>query len=781
MKFKEKGPAIIKRLAERWFCVALIVDVLLCFCMIFLYWQDTKELIHYSFDESDFVSYQRVVEEGNDNRCFGGTIDESYESGLYNAIPSFHLKKGYYEYKVSWEGSSSDSFVWPHTYLADRYNTVEQSVIYLAEGVNTYQEGFWINVDYDLALCINYSGQGSVTFQSFEIRETNALATRTLFLRVVGFLLLNLAVFIYAYQRKKTIPDNVRIAVFGILVISLISSIPVLFPRTIEGHDLMFHLCRIEGIRDGWLSGQFPVRINPVFYNGYGYACPVFYGDLLLYFPAFLQLVGFRLTTAYNLYVIFVNVLTALLAYYSFSRILKDQWITLATVFLYCMAPYRLVDIYLRSAVGEYNAMAFLPLVVYGMYRIYTEDAKAKEYKYCFLPLVFGITGILQNHILSVEMIAVFLFMACVFLLPLTLRRERFLALLKTVLVSVLLNMSFLVPFFDYFRTGRFYVFQAKKTMYLQKMGMLLGQFFDFFPKWGWTPEDADQSIRSEMPTNLGMALCLGLLLCVGLLLLNRRKEEKIERKPVIVLLLLCFISLWMASAYFPWDVLIERSGGFAYLICSIQFVWRFLAIATVLAALLSGLGFAMLSERAGRGTAFCVSCAVCTLSLISGVFFMEEVLDNGKILRMNDSRGIYTMGAVSGGEYAFVGSKWATEETVHEPELSGGVQITDYRKLGTTASFTVTEAVEDGSVLLPMIAFPGYRVTSKDGILTQSSLSEGDSARVQITIPKGFSGEVKVFYREAWYWRIAEVISLLTLIGIIAFWNKGRKERYQN
>lgn len=56
------------------------------------------------------------------------------------------------------------------------------------------------------------------------------------------------------------------------------------------------------------------------------------------------------------------------------------------------MSMYRLTNIYVRAAVGEYTAMTFLPLVLYGLYRIYEKDQEMLEFA-DVLPLVFGVTG----------------------------------------------------------------------------------------------------------------------------------------------------------------------------------------------------------------------------------------------------------------------------------------------------------------------------------------------------------------------------------------------------
>ena len=72
------------------------------------------------------------------------------------------------------------------------------------------------------------------------------------------------------------------------LVIILMASIPLFNNYLIRGHDIYFHLMRIEGLAQGLGAGEFPVRIQPAWYDGYGYAVSVFYSDLFLYPAALL-------------------------------------------------------------------------------------------------------------------------------------------------------------------------------------------------------------------------------------------------------------------------------------------------------------------------------------------------------------------------------------------------------------------------------------------------------------------------------------------------------------
>ena len=70
---------------------------------------------------------------------------------------------------------------------------------------------------------------------------------------------------------------------------------------------------------------QFPVRIQPGWLDGYGYVVSVFYGDIFMYFPAFLRVVGFSLEEAYKTYLGIVNIATVFISFYAFKKITRDD------------------------------------------------------------------------------------------------------------------------------------------------------------------------------------------------------------------------------------------------------------------------------------------------------------------------------------------------------------------------------------------------------------------------------------------------------------------------
>ena len=92
---------------------------------------------------------------------------------------------------------------------------------------------------------------------------------------------------------------------------TLAASLPLCSESFIEGHDILFHLLRIEGIAASLAGGDFPARLHSFAFNGYGVPTGYFYPDIFLYFPALLRLAGIPVAIAYNLYCFAINIITA--------------------------------------------------------------------------------------------------------------------------------------------------------------------------------------------------------------------------------------------------------------------------------------------------------------------------------------------------------------------------------------------------------------------------------------------------------------------------------------
>ena len=107
--------------------------------------------------------------------------------------------------------------------------------------------------------------------------------------------------------------------------------------------------------------------MDPAIINEKGYPFSLMYSDVFLYPAAVLRILGFSLQTSYKVYVASITVATVGITFYALRKMFRSDCAALLGTALYTLSFYRLTNVFVRAAVGEYTAMAFLPLVVYGL------------------------------------------------------------------------------------------------------------------------------------------------------------------------------------------------------------------------------------------------------------------------------------------------------------------------------------------------------------------------------------------------------------------------------
>ncbi|HJX39798.1 MAG TPA: DUF6541 family protein [Anaerolineae bacterium] len=149
-----------------------------------------------------------------------------------------------------------------------------------------------------------------------------------------------------------------------IVALSLFAWAPLVGPPYfLDAHDAphsIFFLNQFDqAIRDGVLYPRWGVD----FALGYGYPLFNIYSTLAFYVAEVFVLLGASLTAAVKLTYIAGFMISGLTMYAFAKRVLSPQAGLVAGA-IYMFAPYRLLDIYVRSAFAEFCAFSFMPLVL---------------------------------------------------------------------------------------------------------------------------------------------------------------------------------------------------------------------------------------------------------------------------------------------------------------------------------------------------------------------------------------------------------------------------------
>ncbi len=706
---------------------------------------------------------------------------EQDKNGVYCVSPVFPLEKGRYTITIKYEMRGHGRSAAMILFGGRLFEENASGVILLEENYNEISYDVRVNEDQKKVEIRNHLSSESEDSDYLLIREiqikTSELSLRYfLFKELILFLFIDILLFLFCKRKKFALSAENKFILCGIVSTIVLTSIPVMANYlTRDAHDLTFHLMRIEGIKDGLLSGAFPVKIQPTWLNGHGYAVSVFYGDLFLYIPAILRAMGVGITNSYRIYIFIVNTATVFISYVCFSRISRNKYMGLMGAVLYSTSIYRLVNLYTRAAVGEYTAMVFIPIILYGLWKIFTEDTSEKKYKRNWILLSLGYSGLILSHVISCEMAGFFTIIICLLLWKKTFKKATFMVLLKTVLATLLLNLWFLIPFLDYMR-GEWIVnrFDASliparlmsRTVYLSQLFM---SKFNVFAE----SISIENGIEKEMSFSIGFAF----LLVIGVFLAAGKFRSEKERKTAYLCLGLSIFALFLTTNLCRYDILCKWIPSLRTVLRVIQYPWRFLAIGVLLLTWLAcetakKLEGDVLLKKGFMGI-------VCIIALYQGVSYQSEVLDSAGPWFIYENEGIGTF-ATSGGEYLPYNSN--IEDYKKGVEIIGeGIIVDDFEREHNSLIISVkNDTASKQAVELPLIHYEGYYAReSETG--KRLEIIDGDSKRIRVEIEPMYQGTIEIAFREHWYWRGAELISVFSLCGfwaVLFMYNKNKSDR---
>lgn len=553
-----------------------------------------------------------------------------------------------------------------------------------------------------------------------------------------------------------------------LLGITVLACLPLFSNYLYAGHDLDYHLQRITAMAAELSYGQFPVRLTTTTLNGYGYANPLCYCELFLLLPALLYNLWLPLRTCYQIYLLAVTLATCAIAYYSFAKIAASRRLGLLGALLYTLSCYRLVCVYTRAAAGEFTAMAFFPLVLAGLYGIYTRD---KPRFVDWLPMSLGMAAMVQSHLLSCELTALLLILFCLLRLRETLHPARLLAWVKAALLAVGLSAWYLVPFFLSTSSIPFMV-NGPLIGKIQFQGLYLIQLFNPFYN-GFA--GADAGTNPDMMLSLGLPLILGLGLVVFCLL--RRRDAQGQAASILTMAAGFFaLTVFLALHIFPWDYVQTTLGRTAGKLAGLfQYPWRFLSLATVLLCLAVVMAVKLLTARDRRlGLTATVVLAAAALFMTGAM--QAQMLNGQREVSYNVFSYENPTSCIGVGEYLIDGTS-AYETIWAQPKPgSDALHLVRYEKQRGVACLTVQNEGAEAAISLPIFNYGNYYAADENG--QPFSITSGENERIVLTIPAGYTGTIRVWYHAPDYWRSFEAISAASLLGLIGYAVLARRKR---
>lgn len=738
-----------------------------------------REVQEYVFAGTDipFICENDTMMQETEEGWQIATYEQAEESDPY-VIRGISLPKGVYLIEVFYEAYATPWGSVKMQVSAEGYRYFNDKTVALYNESTSEATKIWLDEECeDLTIRIHYGGYGRLLVSRITLTEDVGARNAELVKLGIGFLCVDFLIALFLLTRYSRRAADIGKKTVFLAAVTIFASMPMFYDKLYTGHDLFFHLGRIRGIADALQNGQFPVRIYTNAYSGYGYASPLFYGEILLYIPALLVNAGFPLQKAYQIYVVSVTAGTAWITYFCFRRMFQSEKAGMLACLLYTCSPYRLVNVYIRATVGEYTAMMFLPIVVYVVWMMFADrDALSEKSagKYHWVILTLGMSGLLQSHMLTTEMAVVFLVLAGLIGCMRFFNIRNLLTVLGALAATLVLNAWFIGPFLDSYAGA--YNFHTDVMYDLEESGLYLSQIFDLF--FGGFGINVFNGREGEMPLLLGSAFSLAMLVCLWMIFDRQPGRKTIQKqrgydKEYLRIrhfsegaCLLGMLALWMTSIYFPWKVLTEWNEKIAFYITAIQFPWRYLAVATILFTVVAVCVVLLIEKRKHQQAGI----------RLGGVFVLLTILPAGLFLHQVVSENYATT------DYYAVIRDSVLFDTLYLPEGAGydmfaqtecivqkGIVLENYRQENGKSRLDVANnGMADKRVELPLVYYPAYQAyDSRSG--EAISISESEEHRVELTIPAGYEGEIEVAFISPAKWRAMEAVSKAAPFMILA------------
>lgn len=548
------------------------------------------------------------------------------------------------------------------------------------------------------------------------------------------------------YCREKEIINYILI-----IIASIIISIPLANKSlNIYRDDGIQHICRIIGTEQTLADKQFLPMIMSNLCNNFGYSWNIFYSPLTAYMSVMFRIFNFSYVNCLKLCMFVIVLLSGLTMYKLTFRITKNKKLATLASIIYILAPYRITDMYTRTALAELASFIFIPIVFEGLYIIVNEEKKS--YK-----LALGAAGLILTH----QVIAMYTAIICFVYLIVFFKKLKSKTVLKNIgvnlLFCILMTSFYWVGLLQHYFSTSYEVFVPGRMEREEVLIFYKAKFSQLF-------------ITSSEQT---MIYAIGLLSVIGLVLtpIAYKKVPEEYKKTYIFFLITGVILIGMTLSIFPFEKLPQA-------LTMLQFTFRLFTFTSFFFAFVVATNFAILIKNF-KTLDIVVLLTISILLLVpykSKLDFNlkdnEERLING--VRITENTGRVHAGMASM-EYlptkAFKNLKYIANRKYEVIVLDNNeAVISDYTKQASNMNCKISNINKETTIELPYIYYLGYRVYA-DG--QEIKYTESDNGFIQINIAK--DSQIKVKYLGTNEMLISYAISIISFATIIVLNHKNK------
>lgn len=556
---------------------------------------------------------------------------------------------------------------------------------------------------------------------------------------------------------------------FLLFILSVFALQPLFQPGFFTMHDAT-QVERVFEMGQSLKDGMFPVRWVKDLGYGYGYPIFNFYAPLAYYVGGIFTLMGLEAVLSTKL-MIGMGIMLAGVTMYVLAREVWGKLGGFISALFYLYAPYHAVDVYVRGAIGELWAYAFLPLFGWGIYKlviVQAEGSKSSEFKAQSLKLQYmiqhyyqgvtitalGFAGIILSHNLTAVMLLPFLVCIGLVMAYLGYKYKNYFSLFAfsfALFIGVGLSAFYALPA----------VAEMNYTNVASQLKVGQGDFHTHFvcleqlweSPWGYA--GSASGCTDGLSFRVGKLHLLGSIVAfVAVFFLGKKEKQRYWTMVFSLLGLLISILLMLQISVPVWDL----SKFFAY----IQYPWRYLLFAAFFTSLLVG-GIVWFLETLGKQK-FIKYGGVVVLSGLVLFSYAKLFVPQALLLLTNQQLTSYEHIAWETtrltDEYLppQFNKPQSIEHIVKQRVDNQSLVVNKTQELVFTTTHTETQMVH-----LNLAPFPAWQVYIDGKDVSYTNTNTG----INVSVPSG-EHTVRVVYQQTFIQRLANVVSILSILILL-------------
>lgn len=566
---------------------------------------------------------------------------------------------------------------------------------------------------------------------------------------------------------KKVTKNKLFFTLLIIFIASICAAPPFTIRQLYIGCDGLYHMMRIEELSKNILNGHIFPYMHSGALGGYGYAGAYFYPELTLIIPAILHIIGFTPLASLSISTVIYNIAAGIISYYCLKIYLNDifeegdnkELLALIGALAYIAYPYRLYNIFYRTALNEFIAMCFVPLALLSMYKIFFK----KEFKYWkMLSISFSLC--LLTHLITTLILGIVGVIFFIINIKLISNKEFIKSVSKAILCSILTTSYFLFPMIEQMLSNEF--------------------FYTTLPTLDDVVLYSNQTIEKKAILLVGDSISqpalilLNILLIASMVFLSKKAYKITNNRPLLAIVNAFFIYIYvfvMQTDIFPWKTIVKIFP----VVIKIQFPFRFF--------ILGGLVYSLMIILAIPKNNYSTYIKIATMILIivsPKAIITDRHLDTRSlsIQEINESDNSWYLGfgeyLPSKIEFDYKQYLYKRGNLVNIKYQDGTVESIKRNPEENHASFTIDNSNGNVDYIeMPLIYYKGYDLKNN---IANMQIEESSDGFIKVkNIPREKT-DIQVYYKGTVVQLISNTITVVFLFYTTLL-NKFKKRKEYN